>query len=144
MSIPQFTAEASLSQRQGHYRMSGGPGFLRTAQVLPQGARIIPSLPPRNGGGGGATCAAYCIDQCDQAGNNPRACLTTCNRVCRAGGAGGPGPSPQPNPVNHALCVGGCWAWWSACTADAAILSLGLGQPFCDTIRDRCLQPCPP
>jgi hypothetical protein len=43
MAIPGFTAEAALSQRQGHYRMIGGSGFLAAGRVLPQRSPISTS-----------------------------------------------------------------------------------------------------
>jgi hypothetical protein len=106
------------------------PGF--TADTVLNGCwrrdQVIPAIQK-----GGGNPHAECMIDCRDEGHSEKECR---ERICRD--PGGPYPTPPESTdqrVNHALCVGGCWAWYAACSAN----------PFgflCGTIRDQCLKDC--
>ena len=105
--------------------------------------RVIPAL-GRGGPGEGyvhEACLFNCLDNCSEV-DDPELCQHQCFQLCQSRSTGSV-PSPTPDPVNHQICVAGCWAWYYACAADLGVLSLGTFMPFCTYIRDQCLQPCP-
>ena len=132
MRTPGFGAENALYKSSQRYALNGG-----MFGNQPGSGAVIMAVPIGGGGNPHRECLDDCIDTCTDAGNSVQTCRTKCGRLCR----GGPGiPSPAPDPTNHAICVGGCWAWWAACQLEAGVL--GFPSAFCNYIRDQCLSPC--
>jgi hypothetical protein len=133
MRTPGFGAEKALfAARQGYFVSA------EIFSAQPNSGAVITAM-AIDGGNPRRECIEDCRDTCIDAGNSPNTCRTKCGRLCTGGP--GVGPSPAPNPTNHALCVGGCWAWWAACLADTWVL--GVTSGFCQYIRDQCLAGCP-
>ena len=132
MRTPGFGAENALYRSNQRYTADSAR-FARR----PDGGTVVMAI-PIDGGNPRRECLDDCIDTCTTGGSSVQACRTKCGRLCQ----GGPGiPSPAPDPANHAICVGGCQAWWVACLLESSVL--GFASEFCDYVRDQCLSGCP-
>lgn len=84
MSLPTFTAEASVYRTSGHYRA--------TRASAPQGNVLLPAQ---------LGCVENCASEC---GGLPRRARLSCLRDCRAGCYDPPPPPGDP----FITCVGDC------------------------------------
>ena len=123
MSIPAFTAQASLYRTSNHYR-SVMPG-----RALPRGTVLVPQ---RGGPGfeGRANCYVDCVDQ------HPQWAGARCNALCRdpggIGSSGGYGPSCAADPPDECGGLG-----LAACIA--ALGPFGCALVWSD-LRETCLE----
>jgi hypothetical protein len=110
MSIPEFTAQASLYRTSNHYRSLGQRGE-------PQRTIVIPQL-----GGPGFEGKANCIMDCVDNGGTAKQCEKRCRDPggTSPGGSGvGYGPSCADSPpascyAFYANCILGPWACYIA------------------------------
>lgn len=109
------------------------PGFTaeRSAYSYSRHGAVTPAI-IKGGGNPWIQCLEDCHDtKC--AGKTAKQCNTLCQNYCKSGIEAGP---TQTDPTNHALCVGGCWAWWVACEINPFMFG-------CSFVRDQCIAGCP-
>jgi hypothetical protein len=153
MALPGFSAEGSADGTMKSPR--AGWGGYQSGQA---GRQIVLAI-AREGAPGLEGCMERCVDR-----GNTRA---QCRAGCLAAGGGGAGPgagTPSTDQaVDHDICVGACWTWWSACMLDFAAIGYGAGALFeagrelaglaavgagaiggepCGFVRDQCLRAC--
>src|SRR5262245_1655633 len=129
MTMPRFTAEASLYQTNNHYRFATGGSFLSTGNttVIPQGCGLLQTaLCTASVAGGIALCTGICLEPgggiaiccCCWASALPGSLLAFC-KYCIPGwmraiidafeSGGGGGPSCCP-PGTICSCGGHCYS----------------------------------
>lgn len=146
MGMPGFAADAALYCPGGRYKTSVDLQALTETHGTAD--PIVMALLPRDSDGP-TDRRADCVESCRQLGLSATECSRRCNPTlgttyqC----------TMQDNTVNHALCLGGTYAWEGGCIAECNLLNavpavgvaLAAGcTAGCHALGDQMRSTCPP
>jgi hypothetical protein len=141
-TFPGFAAESALNVVNEVYKRSAAFG----GETEP---RVVPALPPRDSDTPGDN-RIDCIQACRESGLS----AAECSKKCTPQSTPGYQCTMQDNSYNHALCLGGMWAWEIACVSECSLLNVaipGLGAGLsaacgagCHALGEQMRSTCPP